>query len=152
MCFLEWVLLNRAPSSTQLHPAFCNNLNNIWTKILHVIGQFPQIQTEKLRSVHFENWHTWYIGGFDSESRLLGKFAPKNSKLTVLPENWCTQYLKDADSKSRLRFLKFPPQNPFLGKSGPKKSKMSALSENWYTWYIKHADSYSNISFLNFKS
>ena len=64
--FLFWVLLNRAPSSTQLHPsppssfeprlssthvhpahfslhaALCNTLNNIWTKILHVIGQFPQ--------------------------------------------------------------------------------------------------------------
>ena len=61
------VLLNRAPTSTQLylpppssihlhpvhfnlHPAYfsfhsalCNTLNNIWTKILHVIGQFPQI-------------------------------------------------------------------------------------------------------------
>ena len=61
------VLLNRAPTSTQLHsppptttqliststqlhpahfslhPPLCNTLNNIWTKILHVIGQFPQI-------------------------------------------------------------------------------------------------------------
>ena len=64
---LNWVLLNRAPISTQhhttlsastqliststqlhpanfsLHPALCSTLNNIWTKILHVIGQFPQI-------------------------------------------------------------------------------------------------------------
>ena len=57
---LNWVLLNRAPTSTQLHttpststqlhpahfslhPALCNTLNNIWTKILYVIGQFPQI-------------------------------------------------------------------------------------------------------------
>ena len=62
-----WVLLNRAPTFTQLHPpparsfqpppssihlhpahfslhlALCNTLNNIWTKILHVFGQFPQI-------------------------------------------------------------------------------------------------------------
>ena len=62
-----WVLLNRAPTFTQLHPpppssfqpppssihlhpayfslhpALCNTLNNIWTKRLHVIGQFPQI-------------------------------------------------------------------------------------------------------------
>ena len=53
--------LHPAPStSTQLHPAppsfihlhpahfnlhliLCNTLNNIWTKILQVIGQFPQI-------------------------------------------------------------------------------------------------------------
>ena len=97
----KWVLLNRVPTSTQLHspppssthlhpayfslhPALCNTLNNIWTKILHVIGQFPQILTK--------NWHTWYFGGVDSESRL--------------------------------RFLKFRPQNPFLGKFGPKKSKL----------------------------
>ena len=48
-----------------------------------------------------ENWHTWYIGGVDSESRFrflkfrlqnpfLGKFGPKNSKLSVLSENWYT--------------------------------------------------------------
>ena len=40
----------RPPSSIHLHPAhfslqpaFCNTLNNIWTKILHVIGQFLQV-------------------------------------------------------------------------------------------------------------
>ena len=40
----------RPPSSTHLHPAhfslhpaLCNTLNSIWTKILYVIGQFPQI-------------------------------------------------------------------------------------------------------------
>ena len=31
------------PAHFSLHPALCNTLNNIWTKILHVIGQFPQI-------------------------------------------------------------------------------------------------------------
>ena len=57
---LHLVLLNHAPSSTQLHPpspsstqlhpvhfnlhlALCNTLNVIRTKISHVIGQFPQI-------------------------------------------------------------------------------------------------------------
>ena len=66
----QWVLLNRAPTSTHLHPpplifnqihppppssthlhpahfsllpALCNILNKIWTKILHVIGKFAQI-------------------------------------------------------------------------------------------------------------
>ena len=112
-------------------------------------------------SILTENWHTYYIGGADSESRLrllkfrpqnpfFGKFGPKNSKF--LSENWYTQYLKDADSDSKLRFLKFWPQNPFLGKFRPKNSKLSVLAKNWYTWYLKDADSYSNISFLNFKS
>ena len=31
------------PAHFSLHPALCNPLNNIWTKVLHVIGQFPQI-------------------------------------------------------------------------------------------------------------
>ena len=125
-----------------------------------VIGKFQQIQVEKVKVVH---WHTWYIGGVDSESRLrflkfrpqnsfLGKFGPKNSKLSILSENWCTKCLKDIDSKSGLRFLKFQPQNLFLGKFGPKNSKLSILSENWYPLYLKDADSYSNISFLDFKS
>ena len=81
-------------------------------------------------SILTENWHLWYFGGVDSKSRLrflkfrpknpfLGKFGPKNSKLSVLSENWYTKYLKDANSKSRLRFLKFQPQN----------SKLSILSE-----------------------
>ena len=82
------VLLNRAPTSTQLHlpppsstklhpppsstfqpstssthvhpahfslyPALCNTLNVIRTKILHIIGQFPQIQTEKFKVAHFD--------------------------------------------------------------------------------------------------
>ena len=69
----------------------------------------------------------------DLKIHFLGKFCPKNSKLSVLSESWCTQYLKDANSKSRLRFLKFWPQNPFSGKFGPKNFKLFVLTENWYT-------------------
>ena len=32
------------PAHFSLHPALCNTLNNIWTKILHVIGQFPKFR------------------------------------------------------------------------------------------------------------
>ena len=31
------------PAHFSLRPALCNTLNNIWTKILHIIGQFAQI-------------------------------------------------------------------------------------------------------------
>ena len=85
------------PSSTQLHPApststqliltstqlfpppftstqlisVCTSslqqINNILTKILHVIGQFPQILVEKLKVVHFDwklahmvYWRSWF--------------------------------------------------------------------------------------------
>ena len=82
----------------------------------------------------------------------MGKFGPKNSKLSFISEHWCAWYLKDADFESRIRSLKFRLQNPFLDKFGPKNSKLSVLSENWYAWCLKDADSYSNISFLNFKS
>ena len=80
-----------------LHSAFCNTLNVIRTKILHVIGQFPQIYVENSKlSVLPKNRHPWYIRGADSESRpriskfrpqnaFSGKFGPKNSKLSVLP-------------------------------------------------------------------
>ena len=56
-------------------------------------------------SILTENWHTWFIGGVDSEFRLrflkfrlqnpfLGKFGSKNSKLSVLTENWHTWCLR----------------------------------------------------------
>ena len=105
-----------------------------------------------------KSWHTWYIGGVNSESRLrflkfrlqnpfLGKFGPKNSKLFVLFENWCAKYLKDADSESRLRLLKFQPQNTFLGKFVSTNSKLPLMSENWYIYYLKDANSESRLKF-----
>ena len=56
-----------------------------------------------------QNWHTWYLGGADSKFGLrflksrpknpfMGKFGPKKSKKSVLPENRHTEYLDDADS------------------------------------------------------
>ena len=92
-------------------------------------------------SVLPENWHTWYLGGVDSESGLryskyqhqnpfFGKFGLKRSKLPVLPENKYTWYLGVVDSESRLRFSKFRTQNPFLGKFVSKKSKLFVLPEN----------------------
>ena len=143
--FLLWALLNRAPSSTQLHPAhfslhpvLCNTLNE---NITGNCAIYPNLGHKQKLSILIKNWHTWYIGGVNSESwlRLLkfwpqnpysGKFGPKNSKLSGLSENWCTQYLKDADSKSRLRVLNFWLQNPFLDKFGSKKSKLALFPEN----------------------
>ena len=78
-----------ATPSTIFEPKYCTN----WA-ISPNLGQ-------KLKVVHLtENWHTWYIGGTDSQYRLrflkfrpqkpfLGKFGPKSSMLFVLSENWC---------------------------------------------------------------
>ena len=78
------VLLNRAPTSTllhppppssihlhpahfSLHPALWNTLNVIRTKISYLIGQFPHIQAEKFKVVHFDwklahkvYWRHWF--------------------------------------------------------------------------------------------
>ena len=82
-------------------------------------------------SILTKNWHTWYIGGVDSESRLrflkfrpqnpfFGKFGPENSKFSILSENWCTQYFKDHDSEANLDFWNFDPQIDFWANLGPK--------------------------------
>ena len=60
----------------------------------------------------------------------LGKFGPKKSKLSVLPENWHSWYVGGDDSNSGLRFLKFRPQISFLGKFWSKKLKLSIFPEN----------------------
>ena len=41
------------PACFNLHITFCNNLNIIRTKILHLIWQIPQIQAEKFKAVCF---------------------------------------------------------------------------------------------------
>ena len=55
------VLLNCAPRSIHLHPAhlnlhpaLCNTLNVIRTKILDIIWQFSKISASKFRVVHFD--------------------------------------------------------------------------------------------------
>ena len=95
-----------------------------------------------------ENWHTWYLGGADSKSRLrFLKFQPQNPFVGIFgPKIQNCPFCPDLD------FWNLDPKIHFLCKFGPKNSKLSILSENWYTWYLKDADSYSNISFLNFKS
>ena len=138
------------PAHFSLHQILCNTLNNIRTKILHVMGQFPQIWAEKLKVVHFDwklghmvSWMCWFRiqkfwnckfwnWNFNPKIYFLGKFEPKKSKLFVLSENWHTWCLKDADSYSNINFVKLR-QNPFLGEFGPKKSKLSVLSKNWRT-------------------
>ena len=123
------VLLNRAPTSTQLHPPPPSSFQPPPSSLQH-----PQ---QYLNQNIARNWAIspnlgrktkscpfWLKIGthgilevlipnpdldlkFWPQSPFLGKFGPKNSKVSVLSENWCTQYLKDADPKCRLRFLKF---------------------------------------------
>ena len=131
------------PAHFSLHPAVCNTLNIIRTKISNVIGQFPEIQVEKIKVVH-SYWKLAHMGSqggwfwhllceFQTLIPHLGKFWLKKSKLSVLPENWHKWYLRGADSESGPGFLKFWPQNSFLGIFVLKKSKLSVLPENLHT-------------------
>ena len=88
----------------------------------------------------------------EPKNPFLGKFGPKKSNFSVLPENWPTWYLEDVDSYSKISFLNLQPWIHFWINLGQKKSKLSILTENWHTEYLKDADSYSVISFLTFLS
>ena len=46
---------------------------------------------------------------FRPQDLFLGKFGPKKSNLSVLPENWHTWYLEDVDSYFNISFLNFQP-------------------------------------------
>ena len=102
-------------------------------------------------SILNENWHTWYLGGADSESGLrslkfraqnpfLDKFGPKKS---VVCFAWKLAHMVSQECWFFILTLVFwisKPKSIF----GLKKSKLSILAENWHTWYLEDADSYSN--------
>ena len=122
------VLLNCAPRSIHLHPAhlnlhpaLCNTLNVIRTKILDIIWQFSKISANKFRVVHFD--------------KKIGTYGI----LVVLIPNLV------------LKFWNSDPKIQYLGKFGPENSKLTVLSKNAHIWYLEDPDSYSNISFLNFQ-
>ena len=50
----------------------------------------------------------------------MGKFGPKKSKLSVLPENWHKWYLEDVNSNSIISFLNFLPEIYFWANLGWK--------------------------------
>ena len=84
--------------------------------------QFPQIQAENSNmSVLPKNWHSWYIGGADSESRLrIAKFQPQNlfwGKFGPKRKN-CPFCLK-IDTRGILEEQILPPELVFR-KSEPK--------------------------------
>ena len=78
-----------ATPSTIFEPKYCTQLGNL--------AKFRS-KNQKL-SILTEDWHTWYTGGVDSESKhrflkfrpqnpFLGKFGPKKSKVSVLLDFW----------------------------------------------------------------
>ena len=57
---------------------------------------------------------------FPTLNPFLGKFRPKKSKLSVLPENWQSWYLEDGDSYFNITFLNFQPKTDFWANLGQK--------------------------------
>ena len=157
---LFWVLLNRAHTSIHLNLALCSTLNNISTKILHVIGQFPQILAQKL-SVLSENWRTQYLNDADSESRLrFLKFWPKTHFWANLSPksqrcSFCLKIGKHGIS-SMLTLIStsvFWISNPnfLFGQIWAEKVKVVLFPENWHAWHLDDVNIYSNSSFLNLR-
>ena len=147
--------INLHPAHFSLHPALCNTLNNIWTKILYIIGQFPQIQAKKLKVIHFDwklahmvywrcsfqpnpDFDFWYS---DLKVYCRGNLGPKFQS--------CLFYLKIGSHRiSRMQILnpdlqfwnsELPTLNPLLGKFGLKKSKLFVLPEIWHTRTYTHS-------------
>ena len=85
------ILLNWAPSSIHLHPALCNTLKVIRTKISHIIWQFSKVGPKNSKlSIFIENWHRWYFGGVYSKSGLTClKFWPQNP---IFGEIWLSKF------------------------------------------------------------
>ena len=139
--------MHPAPSSSthphlahfNLHPALCNALNIIRTKIFHVIGQFPQIQ---VKSCPF----SLKIGAHgilevlildpdievSTSKSVFGQIWVENWKLFILTENWHTCYLEDADSFSDISFW-VSNSKSILGQISAKKVKLVR-----FAWKLAH--------------
>ena len=139
-----WVLLNRAPSSIHLHPApststqvrppppsslqhpqqYLNqNIVRNWA-ISPNLGQkikscpiWMKIGTRGILEVLIPNSD---FLKFRPQNPFLGKFGPKYSKLSVLPENWCTYISRILILNPDLDFWNFDPKIHFSANFSPK--------------------------------
>ena len=100
-------------------------------------------------------WHTWYLGGADSEFKLT--FSNFNLKMhfwvNLCQKSQSYPFWLKVDTYAILEKLIFEilTRNLFLGKLGSKMSKLSILPENWHAWYFARADSKSPVRFLKFR-
>ena len=160
---LKAELRNCTPSSIHLHaahlslhPSLCNTINVIRTKISHVFGQFSEIWADRkncaggilvvlIPNLDLNFWNS------DPKIQYLGKFGPKNYKLSALLKDWHTCIWRMLILIATLVF-RIATLNPFLGKFGSKNSKLSVFPKNWHIWYLEDADCYFDISFPNFNT
>ena len=131
------------PSFIHIHPApptsiqlLRNNLNIIRIKILHVIGQFPQIKAKKFKFVCLD----WKLAHMMSTLILI--FNPimifwqiwaKKFKVALFAEKLAHMVSRGYWFLFRHWFSEFPTLNPFLGKFRMKKSKLFV-----FAWKLAH--------------
>ena len=112
---LFWVLLNHAPTSTQLHPPPPNSFQPSPSSIqLHP----AHLSFHPVLSTLLEPKYCTYLDNFP-------KFRPENWKLYILTENWHITYLGGADSKFGLRFWNSGPKIHFWVNLGQKSQSCS---------------------------
>ena len=104
---------------------------------------FGQIWTKKVKVVcfawklvHMLSQSCWFLFQhelfqFQNLNPFLGKFGPKNSKLSSLAENWHTECLDDVDSYSNIFFVSNPKS--FFGQIWAKKFKVVH-----FDWKLAH--------------
>ena len=105
------------PAHFNLHPASCNTLNVIRTKISHVIGQCPRFQSCPLwlkvgkHGILEMLIPNPYINFWSSDLKInfWANFGRKSKKMSIFPENWHIRYLEDADFYSDISLLNFQP-------------------------------------------
>ena len=101
-----------------LHPAICNTLNVIRTKILHVIRQLRQkfkvfwlkigrhgILEALIPNLDLDFWNS------DTQKSIFGQIW--SEKLSFFLENWHKWYVEDVDSYSDIGYLHFQPEIHF---------------------------------------
>ena len=135
---LKRILLNRAPSSILLHPSPPSSFQPPPSSLQHPqqysnqniarnlaispnLGRkiqspfWPKSSAHAILEVLIPNPNLDFLNS-NPKIHFLGKFGPKNSKLSVLSKKWHTWYLKNADSFFNISFLNFQPKNPFWAK------------------------------------
>ena len=111
-------------------------------------------------SILTENWHTWYIGGVDSESRLrflkvrpqnpfLSKFGPKIQSCPLCMKIGAHNISRMLITNPDLDLWNFDPKIYFWANLDRKNR---SLAENSHTECLDNFDSYSDITFPSFET
>ena len=162
--FFNWVLLNRAPASTQLHPPQPSSFNlhpapSTSTQLISASTKLSPTLSKYLNQNIARNWAISPNLGYKIKSCPSWLKIGTRGILEVLIPNPDLDFWNSnpkiyfwANLGPKIQSWSFCLKIGTCGISGmlgQKSEKMFALTENWHTWYLEDVDSYSNISFMN---